>query len=312
MNIRQPKLEDKSKIIELLQLSLGEAKLKKTQEIWNFKHEKNPFGASPVFVAEESNTLIGVRVFMQWRWQLQNDIWVSYRAVDTATHPNYQGRGIFKTLTLKALDYIQEIGDCFVFNTPNEQSRPGYLKMGWKEVGKIKVAIIPTFLYGLSSLFSKRKYNNAITNNQLQLLCDRHNKHLAEKNVLFTPKSSEYLKWRYEENPLQDYCVISSPNFYIAMYVKKHRFFNELRVVETIRDFSTKETYEINQAIVKYAFQNGCWFITTADKDLFLFSFYGGYGPKLTFRPKTDSTKFIQKTLTINNWYYSLGDLELF
>jgi len=29
MNIRQPNLEDKSKIIELLQLSLGETKLKK-------------------------------------------------------------------------------------------------------------------------------------------------------------------------------------------------------------------------------------------------------------------------------------------
>jgi GNAT superfamily N-acetyltransferase len=194
MNIRQPKLEDKSKIIELLQVSLGEAKLKKTQEIWNFKHEKNPFGTSPVFVAEEGDTLIGVRVFMQWRWQLDNEVWVAYRAVDTATHPNYQGRGIFKTLTLKALDYIQEIGDCFVFNTPNDQSRPGYLKMGWKEVGKIKVAIIPTFLYALSSFFSKRKFSNAITNNQLQLLCDRHNKHLVEKNVLFTPKSFEYLK----------------------------------------------------------------------------------------------------------------------
>jgi hypothetical protein len=83
-------------------------------------------------------------------------------------------------------------------------------------------------------------------------------------------------------------------------------------VVESIRDFSAKGKNEINQAIVKYAFQNGCWFITTADKDLFLFNFYGSYGPKLTFRPKTDSTIFIQKALTINNWYYSLGDLELF
>jgi len=182
---------------------------------------------------------------MQWRWQLQDEVWVAYRAVDTATHPNYQGRGIFKTLTLKALDYIQEIGDCFVFNTPNDQSRPGYLKMGWKEVGKINVAIIPTFLYGLSSLFSNRKYSNAITSNQLQLLCDKHNKYLAEKNVLFTPKSSEYLKWRYEENPLQDYFVISSPNFYIAMYVKRHRFSMNLEWLNQYEIFLPKEKMKL-------------------------------------------------------------------
>jgi GNAT superfamily N-acetyltransferase len=312
MEIRAPKLEDKAAMIALLQLSLGEAKLKKTQEIWDFKHVLNPFGVSPVLLAEEHEFLVGVRAFMQWRWQLEDAVWVSYRAVDTATHPDFQGRGIFKTLTLKALDYIQKKGDCFVFNTPNDQSRPGYLKMGWQEVGKINVALIPTVLYGYYLLFFRKNYSNAITTDQLQVLCEQHNKHLAGKKVLFTPKSFEYLKWRYEENPLQDYFVISTPNFYIAMYVKRHRFFNELRVVETISNFTSKERSAIHHAIIKYAFQNRCWFITTADKDLFSFRFYGGYGPKLTFRALTESTQFVAQALTIKSWYYSLGDLELF
>ena len=59
------------------------------------------------------------------------------RAVDTATHPDHQGRGIFRRLTLGAVDELQADGVDFVFNTPNDQSRPGYLKMGWQAVGRV-------------------------------------------------------------------------------------------------------------------------------------------------------------------------------
>ena len=32
----------------------------------------------------------------------------------------------------------------FVFNTPNDQSRPGYLRMGWRDVGRVPAAFRPT------------------------------------------------------------------------------------------------------------------------------------------------------------------------
>jgi len=311
MIVRIPNPEDKSAIIDLLQLSLGEAKLKKSKEIWNFKHEENPFGVSPVLVAEESDTLIGVRAFMQWRWQLENEILVSYRAVDTATHPDYQGRGIFKTLTLKALDYIHEKGDCFVFNTPNEQSRPGYLKMGWQEVGKINVALVCSFFYFYKLLFHSFKNKQKATENQINVLCELHNKILQAKKVIFTPKSANYLKWRYEENLLQKYHIVSTADYYIAMYVKKHRFYKELRIVEVIAPYSSS-TSEIKASIIKYAFKNRCWLISLDDNHLFKFRIFGAFGPILTFKSVTSNTDFIQKALNIDNWNYSIGDLELF
>ena len=39
-----------------------------------------------------------------------------------------------------------------VFNTPNTQSRPGYLKMGWIDVGRLPVAARPTGLRSLVRL----------------------------------------------------------------------------------------------------------------------------------------------------------------
>ena len=312
MIIREPNLNDTQAIIELLQLSLGESLLKKTVAIWDFKHIANPFGQSYVLVAEEDDVIVGVRAFMQWRWQLEDKVWTSYRAVDTATHPAYQGKGIFKRLTLRALDDVQAKGECFVFNTPNNQSRPGYLKMGWQEVGKINVALIPSVLNGFEGLFSTQVINNSISTEQLEKLCELHNAGLKARKNLFTPKSPGYLKWRYEENLLQKYHVISTSDFYIAMCVKKHRFYKELRVVEILGSFQ-KETYsQVRSSIVRFALKEGCWLITCDDKKLFRFSFFGAYGPKLTFRALTSDTNFIKKALEFKNWKYSIGDLELF
>ncbi len=63
------------------------------------------------------------------------------RAVDTATDPDYQGQGLFTALTMHGLDEVRADGVDFVFNTPNDQSRPGYLKMGWQTVGELPVAV---------------------------------------------------------------------------------------------------------------------------------------------------------------------------
>src|SRR2546425_1227972 len=62
---------------------------------------------------------------------------------EPATDPAYQGRGIFSGLTLHAIDELTREGLHFIFNTPNDQSLPGYLKMGWQIVGKLPVSARP-------------------------------------------------------------------------------------------------------------------------------------------------------------------------
>lgn len=312
MIIRKSNDADNNAIVELLKLSLGEGLLKKTDKIWSFKHLENPFGESYVLLAFEENELIGVRALMQWRWQIGEKKWVAYRAVDTATHPNHQGKGIFKVLTLKALEDVRKISEAFVFNTPNDKSRPGYLKMGWKVVDKINVAIVPSFIYILKNFFSKSVNTNTISNGRLESICTDYNNNYTTSNLLFTPKSAHYLKWRYEENPMQNYYVFSTENWYLAMYVKKHKYFNELRVVETITSSQSSFKSEIQSTISRFALKKGCLIISTSDKKLFSLKLYGKFGPQLTFKGLTDDVDFVNKALDINGWHYSLGDLELF
>ena len=144
MIIREADHTDIPKILNVLKASLGETSSKKTEEVWRFKHIDNPFGESLVLVAEENNYIVGVRAFMRWKWQRGDQVYSAFRAVDTATHPDHQGKGIFKKLTLRALEIGKERGVHFVFNTPNTQSKPGYLKMGWEVVDRLRTCLLYT------------------------------------------------------------------------------------------------------------------------------------------------------------------------
>ncbi|PKD16762.1 hypothetical protein APR41_08125 [Salegentibacter salinarum] len=311
MIIREASHKDIPEILKVLKASLGETSSKKTEQVWRYKHIDNPFGESLVLIAEENDVIIGVRAFMRWQWQLGKNIFSAFRAVDTATLPAHQGKGVFKKLTLKALELGKERGDHFVFNTPNQQSKPGYLKMGWKEISQLNTQIIPVLpIFWNSNTF--QKYATSSIDLCLALLSSWNSK-LEHSSNLYTPKTKDYLEWRYINNPLQEYRIESTKDYFIAGYVKQHNNFKELRISELILvDPKYKET--CRALIRKWAKQYGVHFISLnypLDLSIFRMKLSGKFGPVLTFKD-LDGCEIDTKVYNIENWAYSLGDLELF
>ena len=315
MNIREATPRDISQIIQVLKASMGEADLPLSEEIWHYKHVENPFGRSPVFVAEEGGRIAGVRAFMQWKWQKGEKTYSAYRAVDTATHPDFQGKGIFKKLTLKAVENGINNSHNFVFNTPNDKSRPGYLKMGWFEAGKLRVALQPAFFsFWRSRRSSKYEVSSKVSSGEIDALCRQWNKKLTNNGNAFTSKSAEFLNWRYEKNPLQKYEVMATPDFYLAGYIKMRGNIKELRISECIFIERKEVQKEVERVVRRWSIKFGVHFISFSP-DLYidrLFSLQGNFGPILTVRElnlNPEERAFFGK---VNNWNYSLGDLELF
>jgi GNAT superfamily N-acetyltransferase len=141
LEVRPADDEDLPQILGLLQSSLGWVPDDQYAAFYRWKHHENPFGRSPAWLAVEGGRIVGLRVWMRWRFKQDGRSWEAVRAVDTATHPDYQGRGIFRRLTTSSLDVLRQEGVSHVFNTPNEQSRPGYVKMGWEVVGRLPTAV---------------------------------------------------------------------------------------------------------------------------------------------------------------------------
>lgn len=307
MEIKEASQNDIPQILKVLKASLGEISSRKTEEVWRYKHIDNPFGESLVLVAEEAGKIIGVRAFMRWQWQKGDHVYSAFRAVDTATHPDHQGKGIFKKLTLKALEIAKERGDHFVFNTPNSQSKPGYLKMGWAEVGKLNIHLrLVNFIP-----FNKKgpKYSSVGNPWNSSDLLNFYFQNQKAADRIFTPKDLDYINWRYVNNPLQDYAVIFDKNFFIAGYLKDRKRIKEFRLSEVI--VSEKGMKSAKARILKMAKSSGAAIVSSSPNNelKFALGFSGNFGPALTFRPiNCNNASFLE----LDTWSYSLGDLELF
>lgn len=146
---RKVRPSDQNDVLELMRITLGEKQTtRKTAEYWSWKHVENPFGASYALCAEDPSTrqMVGLRPLMHWRFvDRAGTEYTAVRPVDTATHPEHQRRGIFSSLTRLAIEDLGRTETAFIFNTPNDNSRPGYLKMGWKVVEHIPVLVRPVW-----------------------------------------------------------------------------------------------------------------------------------------------------------------------
>ena len=305
--------DDEAAIVGLLRVSLGEESTDKNQAFWRWKHVDNPFGASPVLVAEDAGRIVGVRAFMQWRWREGTQTHRALRAVDTATHPDYRGRGIFKVLTLELVKRCQEAGYGFIFNTPNAQSRPGYLKMGWQSLGKVPLQLAPVSPLGLvRSFVAGPPAPLALGEPDFRPLADEKAfKWLSElptPNTWITPPTLEFLQWRYADCPARTYQLAADPSAYLIIYyARQQRVGNELRIVEYLVRPGGEKAARAALDRLRKQFRPTVMTVAPAAALPFYFLPPRRLGLDLTFRPLN-----LASYIPLPRWHYSLGDLELF
>ena len=206
---------DRAAVLGLLSATLGWSSDEHFDAFFTWKHEDNPFGRSPGWVAVDDGAVVGFRTFMRWEHRTPDgDIVAAVRAVDTATHPSHQGRGIFRLLTLQALDDLRAQGTAFVFNTPNDKSRPGYLKMGWSAVGRLPAAVRVTSPRALARTVRARvpadHWSSPSTAGRSapEVLADPALEDLVATAAagapprMHTHRTPAYLRWRYGFGPL--------------------------------------------------------------------------------------------------------------
>lgn len=306
INIRTAGSKDIPQIVELLKDALGESLMPKSEVYWIWKHVNNPFGPSPVLIAEEEGKLIGVRAFMRWEWIDNDKKYTSLRAVDTATRPSHQGKGVFKKLTLQLVNEALKMNNHFIFNTPNDKSKSGYLKMGWEEVGRLPIYIRPVVRWrNWQKITSLPEIGSA--HSITKFLKQEFNFNNEDK--LKTIHSLEYFKWRYLEVPVVNYGGILLDVGGLIFRLKKTKNRLELRIVEAIK----LNPSEVNKLVNKLIKDYNPAFVTFTG-----LSFKPGIlwiklnkGPLVTKKMLAISKEEYMK-LNFTNWKPSLGDLELF
>jgi len=181
--------------LDTLRAALGETPLlHRTPELFAWKHLDNPFGRSIMLVADADGVIAGFRAFMRWDLTTPDgENLRCVRAVDTATHPLFLRQGIFRRLTLAALDAARDVGIQMVFNTPNPKSGAGYLSMGWREVGYVGAMVRPgarMFRRGDAIPSLGEVFDDPVPAGDLAV-DDRLPRGLR------TPRTTDYLRWRF-------------------------------------------------------------------------------------------------------------------
>ena len=148
--------DDRPQVLALLAATLGWLPDEHHAAFFEWKHRRSPFGPSPAWVAEAGGRVVGFRAFLRWEFERGGRVVRAVRAVDTATDPAHRGTGVFGRLTRLGLDALREEAVDFVFNTPNDQSLPGYLRMGWVEVGRLPVSARPRSPLALARMAASR------------------------------------------------------------------------------------------------------------------------------------------------------------
>ena len=319
LTIRKAIPKDRPQIIKLLAASLGRESDPRFEELYSWKHEENAFGVSASWVACDGETIAGFRALMRWEFTRGDELVRSVRAVDTATHPDYQGQGIFTRLTLHGIDELREEGCSFVFNTPNEQSRPGYLKMGWRVVGQPHVFFRPrSATAALKMLRSRTPAERWSSPSNLgapaaEILSDARTLQslldsLPRVASLRTRHTAKTLEWRYGSELLSYRIVTGAAGIEDGIAVVRVRQRGDAREAALCEVIAPNDDARARKALVKAVTNQ-----VDADYVLRLGTNRDGLlplpkqGPILTWRGVTET-----EMPTLDNWLLTLGDIELF
>lgn len=280
----------------------------------NWRYIENPVKEFFVYVALDKNKIIAnYSVSPIILSSVDVDI-KSALSMTTMTHPTYSGKGLFTRLASILYEDMQEYGYKLVWGFPNNNSHRAFVtKLQWKDIYEI-----PTMRLNLNNKtqLSKTKSLEINHDNKFDLNYRINN----YSNFIRVKKDNPYLKWRYLNNPLNDYknIVITNNKKDVSSFlIFKNYGENEIDIV----DFSLKSFEEgecLLKQIILYSQENNINYINawaprhSINHTLFEKLGFTNFIP-ITYFGKRDLSNLNEPISTdYSNWFIQMGDSDVY
>ncbi|MFA7059996.1 MAG: GNAT family N-acetyltransferase [Pedobacter sp.] len=190
-------------------------------ESWfRWKFSPNPFGSPIIKVAiGQKGMVAGVVAFSKAEVLIGEKTISAAYSTETFVHPSSQGKGLFSIL----LDSVQKSAQLdnieLLYNFPNTNSRHGFLKKDWSDVGGVDSWILPTRPANFFGTIIGRKFRIGAIKADKSFGCTPSDDFNMPESEFFPlskcigglamhSRSSEFLAWRYNTCPLASYLTI--------------------------------------------------------------------------------------------------------
>ena len=117
--------------------------------------------SSFILAAVEDDKIIGCNGFIETSFLYNDKSVKGYQSCWSATHPKHQGRKIFVSLILYAMDMLEALKAAFIYGLPNNTSYPIFIKkLKFKEIDAaiLRIPNIPV----IRNLWFKKQYDSNI------------------------------------------------------------------------------------------------------------------------------------------------------
>lgn len=200
MEIKDYKNDDENEILELFEIVF---KQKLSIENWYWRFRDNPAGQYMIKLMWDKERLVGHYAVSPVIMNVDNQQILTAHSLTTMTHPDYTGRGIFKTLSKAMYQNLENNQDCkAVWGFPNNNSHYGFVKrLEWKNL-----AILHTLGLDYNQLKPKGVSFNVKAIDKFDFT---HQSFISSKirNLakVFIETNTSYLNWRFINKPNSNY-----------------------------------------------------------------------------------------------------------
>ena len=171
----------------------------KEEVIW--RYFKSPYNdVVACFVIDEGKLVANYSVSPSYLYK-NGQVIKAAQSLNTMTHPNYMGKGLFVEAASRVYSYLAEHGYNLVWGFPNYISNRTFItKLDWNDI-----MVVPTLEITLDRV-QHFVSENVIEDNQL---CLDYTSCLKNNEEIQVYKTNEFLRWRYSLHPHINYKIFA-------------------------------------------------------------------------------------------------------
>jgi len=135
LTLRPLQEADLPRLRELFAATFGQNRAQ-AYDRWRFID--TPYGLAPTIVADDGEKLAGSYTIWPTLLNIGGEVVRGGQSMDTMTHPEYRGKGLFTKLAIACFDQLAKDGYEALYGFPNANSYPGFIKrLNWDHVGDV-------------------------------------------------------------------------------------------------------------------------------------------------------------------------------